>query len=244
MSGHSKWANIKHKKETEDKKRAKVFSKFARLISATARDRGDNPETNAALRAAIEKARSFNMPRENIERAVKRGVGEIGGIKFESLLLEGIGPGGIAVILEALTDNKNRTLAEIRQILERFGGKLTTGGILWMFVRRGTILIKIKSQNKDVDIEKLELLLIEEGAEDIKVKDNILEIYTKPEELEKFKKLLKDKDINVEDSSLDLVPKEEIKIKGEELKNRIKSLFSTLDDREDIQEIYSNIKEL
>lgn len=244
MSGHSKWANIKHKKETEDKKRAKIFSKFARLISATVRDGDNNPETNAVLRAAIEKARSFNMPRENIERAIKRGVGEIGGVKFESLLLEGIGPGGIAVILEVLTDNKNRTLAEIRQILERFGGKLTTGGILWMFVRRGAMLINIKSQNKDVDIEKLELLLIEKGAEDIKVKDNILEIYTKPEELEKFKKLLKDKDINVEDSNLDFVPKEEIKIKEEELKNRIKSLFSALDDREDVQEIYSNIKEL
>jgi len=242
MSGHSKWANIKYKKGMEDKKRAKIFSKFARLISVAAREKGSDPETNSALRAAIEKARSFNMPQEGVERAIKRGTGEIEGLKFEPLLLEGFGPDGIALLLEAVTDNKNRTLAEIRQLLERFGGKLASSGVLWMFERKGVIIVNLKSQIRKFKPEELELILIDAGAEDIKLKGETLEIYIKPENLEKIKKDLEGKEIKIEEISLDFIPKEEIEIKEEDLKEKIKNLFESLDSHDDIQEIYSNIK--
>ncbi|PJC47765.1 MAG: YebC/PmpR family DNA-binding transcriptional regulator [Parcubacteria group bacterium CG_4_9_14_0_2_um_filter_35_11] len=244
MSGHSKWANIKYKKGTEDKKRAKIFSKFARLISVAAREKGGNPETNSALRAVIEKARTLNMPQEGIERAIKKGTGEIEGLKFEPLLLEGFGPGGVAILLEAVTDNKNRTLAEIRQLLERFGGKLASGGVLWMFQRKGVITLNLKSQIKKFKPEELELNLIDAGAEDIKFKNESLEVYTEPEQLERVKKILEGKEIKIEETSLDFVPKEEVEIKKQELKEKIKNLFEALDTREDIQEIYSNVKTL
>ncbi|MFH0987704.1 MAG: YebC/PmpR family DNA-binding transcriptional regulator [Patescibacteria group bacterium] len=236
MSGHSKWSNIKHKKATEDKKRANIFSKFNRLISVAAREGGDNPETNFALRAAIDKARYFNMPQGNIDRAIKRGTGEIEGLKFETLLLEGFGPGGIAVLIEAVTDNKNRTLNEVRQILERGGGKLASGGVSWMFERKGVI------QMKNTRTPELELSLIEAGAEDIKYKDDILEIHTRPEEMDKVKMNLGQKKIKVEDLSIDFVPKEEIEIKEAGLKSKIESLFETLDGNDDVQDIYSNVK--
>ena len=242
MSGHSKWANIKYKKELEDKKRAKIFSKFARLISVTAREKGGNPETNSKLRAAIEKAKSFNMPQENIEKAIKRGTGEIEGARLEPLLLEALGPGGIAILLDVVTDNKNRTLTEIRHLLDKFGGKLASGGVLWMFKRKGVIIINCRSQEGDIDIEELELFLIDAGAEDIKLKDGVLEVYTKPEKLEEIKKILEKKGIKLESASLDFIPKEEIEIKKQELKEKIENLFGALDEHEDVQEIYSNIK--
>jgi len=244
MSGHSKWANIKHKKGIEDKKRAKIFSKFARLISVTAREKGGDPEVNASLRAAIEKAKAFNMPQENVERAIKKGTGEIEELKFEPLLLEGLGPGGTAILLEAVTDNKNRTLTEIRHLLEKFGGKLASGGVLWMFERKGVVTLDIKSQNIDFNPEELELSLIDTGAEDIKLRDNNLEVYTRPEELGKFRKLLEDKKLKIEDASLDFVPKEEVEIRDQELLSKTENLFNSFDDHEDVQEIYSNIKRL
>jgi len=242
MSGHSKWANIKYKKGLEDKKRAKIFSKFARLISVTARERGGNPEANAALRSIIEKAKSFNMPQGNIGRAIKKGTGEIEGLKFEPLSLEGFGPGGIAILLEVVTDNKNRTLTEIRHLLERFGGKLASGGVLWMFQRKGVITMNLKSQTIDLKPEELQLFLIDAGAEDIKLKDESLEIYTKPEELEKVKRVLESKKIRVEDASLNFIPKEEREIREKELKEKIENLFEALDNHEDVQGIYSDLK--
>ena len=244
MSGHSKWANIKYKKGIEDRKRAKVFSKLSRLISLAAREKGGNPEANSALRAAIETAKSFNMPQENIERAIKKGTGEIEGLKLETLLLEGYGPGGIAILLEVVTDNKNRTLTEIRHLLEKFGGKLASGGVLWMFGRKGTIILDSESQERDFTREELELSAIDAGAEDIKTKENTLEIYTRPVDLEKVKKILEDKGIKIENVSLDFVPKEEIEVGNLEMKQKIKKLFEALDEHDDIQEIYANIKTL
>lgn len=243
MSGHSHFKSIKYKKGIEDAKRARIFSKLSRLISITARDKGGDPETNSALRMAIEKAKAFNMPQENIERAIKRGTGVLGGeMKLENLVLEGIAPNGVGIVMEAVTDNRNRTLAEIRHILERGGGKLASGGVLWMFKKKGCITIDPKQQSQDLKKEDLELIAIESGAEDIKWSQGLLEVYTPPEQLEKVKEDLEKKNIKIDEVSLDWVPKEEIELKDEESKQRIMNLFEALDEHPDIQEIYSNLK--
>jgi len=245
MSGHSHWASIKHKKGIEDAKRAKIFSKLSRLILVAAKEKGGNPETNTELRLALEKAKSFNMPQDNIERAIKKGTGEIEGGKIENLLLEAYGTGHIALLIEAVTDNKNRTLAEVRHILEKFGGKLASGSVLWMFEKKGCITINCKrltTDDKQLSREDLELLAIEAGAEDIKHRDEVLEIYTKTREMGKIKKTLKGKGVKIENASLDWVPKEEMEISDKLVKEKIEKLFEALDEHDDVQEIYSNLK--
>jgi YebC/PmpR family DNA-binding regulatory protein len=242
MSGHSHFKSIKYKKGIEDAKRAKIFSKLSRLISVAAREKGGDSELNAELKMAIEKAKGFNMPQGNIERAIKRGTGEIEGGKLETLLLEGFGPGKIAILIEAVTDNKNRTLAEVRHIFESLGGKLASGGALWMFEKKGVIEIPITNNQLSTTKEQLELLVIEAGAEDIKWRDDILEVYTKLGELNKVKKVLEEKGIKIENISLDFVPKEEVKIEDKAIKEKIEKLFQTLDEHDDVQEIYSNLK--
>lgn len=239
MSGHSHWSSIKYKKGIEDAKRAKVFSKFSRLISIIAKEKGGDPETNASLRMAVEKARSFNMPQDNIEKAIKRGTGEIEGAVFESLLLEILGPANIAVLIEVLTDNKNRTLSEIRHLVESFGGKIATGGVLWRFEKKGAIILNLE-ESKIKNQEELELLAIEAGAEDIKIKDGFLEIYTQPQNFEKVKKTLEEKGLKIEEATLNFIPKEEINIKDKAKKQKIEKLFNALDEHSDVQEIYSN----
>ena len=244
MSGHSHWSSIKHKKGAEDAKRAKIFSKLSRLILVIAKEKGGDIETNAELRMAVEKAKSFNMPQSNIERAIKKGTGEIEGGKLENLLLEGYGPGQIALLIEAVTDSKNRTLAEIRHIVEQFGGKLAGGSVLWMFEKKGVITVSDRRQatgDRRLEKEKLELLAIECGAEDIKYQNDILEIYTKPREMEKIKKILEEKGIEIKDISLDWTPKEEMKISDKKTKEKIDKLFEALDEHDDVQEIYSNL---
>lgn len=239
MSGHSHWAGIKHKKGLEDAKRAKIFSKMSRLISVTAREKGGDLEMNAELKIAIERAKSFNMPQENIERAIKRGTGEIEGGKLESLLLEGFGPGKVAILVEGVTDNKNRTVAEIRHLFESFGGKLASGGVLWMFEKKGAI--EIDQQETGKSKEELEMLAIEAGADDIKWQNNTLEIYTKLEDFNNVKKFLEEKGIKIENNNLEFVPKEEVKIEDKETKDKIEKLFEALDEHDDVQEIYSNL---
>lgn len=239
MSGHSHWASIKYKKGLEDAKRAKAFSKFTRLISIAAREMGGDPKINSKLRIVAEQARELNMPQENIERAIKKGTGEIEGVRYENVLLEGFGPGGIALLIEGITDNKNRTIAEIRKILEKFGGKLASGGVAWMFERKG--MIEIKIENEEVKTEDLELSIIEAGAEDIKQKNDTLEVRTKPEELEKVKKNLEQKGIKVQSAVLGFVPKEEMNIGEKEMRKKISELFEALDDQDDVQEIYSSM---
>jgi len=243
MAGHSHFKSIKYKKEIEDTKRARIFSKLSRLIAITAREKGGNPETNPALRMAIERAKAFNMPQENIERAIKRGTGALEeGMKLENLVLEGIAPNGVAIVMEAVTDNRNRTLAEIRHLLERGGGKLASGGVLWMFKKKGCITIDPKQQSQDLKKEDLELIAIESGAEDIKWAQGVLEVYTSPEQLEEVKENLEKRNIKIEEVSLDWVPKEEVEIKDQESKQKIMNLFEALDEHPDIQEIYSNLK--
>ena len=237
MSGHSHWHGIRYKKELEDKKRAKIFSKISRQIAVAARE-GKDPETNPKLRMAIEMAKEFNMPNENIERAIKRGSGEIEGEKLEEVTFECLGPGNVAIIIEGITDNKNRTLSEIKQILQKEGGKLADEGSLrWQFKRMGTIRVNAQNVNK----EDLELLAIDLGAQDFKWRNSMLEIYTKPENLERIKSKLEERKIPIESAQLEWVPEQEIEVSKKE-KEALERLFEALDENDAVQEIYSNLK--
>lgn len=240
MAGHSKWANIKYRKELVDKRKSKIFSKLAKMISIAARN-GKDPETNPALRLAIEKARSVNMPNSNIEKAIKRGAGETKEGQLEEIVYEGYGPGGIQLLIEAITDNKNRTTSEIRHLLGKYNSRLAeSGSVKWNFNQMGVVSIALDKQEKNK--EELELIAIDSGAEDVKWKNNILEIYIKPENLEKAKQFLREKNIVIEDSSLDWIPKNEIEIKDESTKKQLEDLFEALDENDDVKEIYSNVK--
>jgi YebC/PmpR family DNA-binding regulatory protein len=242
MSGHSHWATIKRKKALTDLQRGRIFSKLAREIEIAAREGGD-PELNPKLRVAIEKAKEARMPAENIERAIKRGTGELAGEKLEEVLYEAYGPGGVAVIIEGITDNKNRSLMEIKQILQKYNGKLVSeGAVRWMFERKGCIVVNLKDQDpKFRNKEALELAAIESGAEDIYWHDDSLDIYTEIENLDKTKKSLEERGIKIESFSLDWVPKEMIDA-DEKTKELCKKLFEALDETDTVQEIYSNLK--
>lgn len=242
MSGHSHWSKIRYRKTAVDSQKSKAFSKMASEIAVAAREGGD-PNFNAKLRLAIEKAKSIRLPAENIERAIKRGTGELAGAKLESVIFEAYGPGGIAIIIEGITDNKNRTLGEIKQVLNQNNGKLVgEGAVRWMFERKGCLIVDSKLQSEDLkDKEKLELAAIEAGAENIYWHEDVLDVYTKIEDLEKVKKNLENKGIEVESASLDWVAKEEISLKEEE-KTACQKLFEALDENEAVQEIYSNLK--
>lgn len=243
MSGHSHWATIKRQKSVADAKKGKVFSKMARVISIAAKEKGGDPSTNASLRMAIEQAREFNMPKENIDRAIKKGTGELEGEKLEEVIFEAFGPGGIAVIIEGITDNKNRSLGEIKQIVNQNNGKLANeGSVRWLFEKKGFITINPKFpisnfQTKD----DLELTVIESGAEDTKWDGDNFDIFTKPEDFEKVKKTLEEKGIKVESSDLGWVAKEEIPV-GEKEKEQAEKLFEALDENDAVQNVYSNLK--
>jgi len=243
MSGHSHARTIRHQKNITDQKRGQIFSKMARVIWVAVKEGGPNTETNSKLRLAIETAHSFRMPNENIERAIKRATGEIPEKKLEEVLYEAYGPGGIAIIIEGITDNKNRSLNEIKQILNQHGGKLVQeGAIKWMFERKGCITINVKSQMSNVKTkEELELLAIEAGAEDLYWYDDDLDVYTNIKDLEKVKKNLEEKGVKIDSTSFDLKPKEMIDLKEKEKESCLK-LFEALDESESVQEIYSNLK--
>jgi len=242
MSGHSHAKTIKKVKEASDKKRGQIFSKMARVISVAVEEGGANPETNSKLRLAIEQAKTFNMPKENVERAIKRAAGEGGGERLEEVFFEAYGPGGIAIIVEGITDNKNRTLGEIKQVLSQNNGKLVgEGSVKWMFKRKGCLIIELKLQIEDLkNKEKLEMAAIEAGADDVYWHNDTLDVYTKIEELEKVKRTLEERGIKIESASLDWVPKEEVSL-DEKTKGACQKLFEELDENDSVQEIYSNL---
>ena len=236
MSGHSHSKTIKHAKGITDQKRGRVFSKLARVISLAAKEGGPNPETNNKLKVVIEQAKQFNLPKENIERAIKQASGATEEANLAEVIFEAYGPGGIALIIEGITENKNRALNEIKQILTQHNGKMVgEGGVQWMFEHKG--VITINSNNK----EESELLAIESGADDVSWEDNALDIYTKPEDLEKVKENLENKNIKIESSSLEWVAKENVEV-GEKDKEACQKLFDALDENEAVQGIYSNAK--
>jgi len=242
MSGHSKWSKIKRGKAITDAKRGKLFSKLAKIISVAAREKGGDPKFNPTLRLAIEKAKEANMPNENIERAIAKGAGEEEGSRMEEFLYEAYGPGGIALLIEGITDNKNRSLAEIKNILAKQNAKFAeAGGVSYLFQKRGVIVVDNTRANLPKD--DLELAAIEAGAQDTKRPDeNSLIIYTNPSELEKVKGNLESQHISSESASLDWVPTAEIEVIDSKIKEQIEKLFEALDENDDVNEIYSNLK--
>jgi YebC/PmpR family DNA-binding regulatory protein len=243
MSGHSHAKTVRKKKEADAQKRGQIFSKMARLIQVAVRQGGPNPETNSKLKMAIELAKSYNVPSENIERAIKRATGEIEGEKLEEISIEALGPEGIALIIEGITDNKNRALTEIRQVLGKFNGKLASeGSVKWMFERKGCITINLKDQNSKIKTkEDLELIAIDSGAEDLYWYDDNLDIYCEVKDLEKVKERLKEKGVKIDSVTLDWKPKEMIDLE-EKKKEECLKLFEALDELDSVQEIFSNLK--
>jgi len=241
MSGHSHWHSIKHKKSITDAKKSKFFSKVTREIVLASREGGNKPDFNSKLRLAIEKARSVNMPADNIEKAIKRGAGEDQGEILEQFLFEAYGPGNAAILIEGITDNKNRALGEIKQILHQHNGKMVAeGAIRWMFERKGVIVIN--NEQKTTGKESLELTAIEAGAQDFSWHDDFLDIYTKPEDSEGVKKALEEKGYKIDSISLDWVAKETMELPENEEK-KCEELFEALDESDSVQEIYSNLKD-
>jgi len=215
---------------------------MARVISIAAKEGGPNPESNAKLGVAIETAKRLNLPKENIERAIKRGTGEEGAEKLEEVCFEAFGPEGTAVIIEGITDNKNRALSEIKQILNQYNGKLVgEGAVKWLFEKRGVIAIVPSAQSPIKNNEELELAAIEAGAEDVRWYDEDMEVYTKPEELEKVKKSLEEKGIKTDSTFLDWVAKEEVFL-DENKKASCQKLFDALDESDSVQDVYSNVR--
>ncbi len=238
MAGHSKWAQIKHKKAREDAKRGKIFSKLLRAIMVAAKQGGGNPDTNVQLARAIEKAKEYNVPQENIERAIKRGTGELSGSEqIEQIFYEGYAPGGVALIVEAMTDNRNRTAAEIRNIFSRHGGHLgETGCVSWIFERKGLISVE-KSEN--VDEEELFNIALEAGAEDMNIEENYYEILTTPENFKQVKEALEKKGIAFASADVTMFPKTTVKVTDEDAK-KVLRLVEALEEHDDVQEVYAN----
>ncbi len=236
MSGHSKWAGIKHRKAAQDAKRGRLFTKLIREITVAAREGGGNPETNPRLRTAIERARDANMPQDNIEKAIKRGTGELPGVTYESCIFEGYGPGGVAIMVEALTDNKNRTSAEIRNIFSKKGGNMAgSGSVAWVFNKKGYILVS----KEQIGEEELFSIVVDAGAEDIKTEGKSYEILCDPKDFENVKNVLKEKNIKWEIAELTMIPTSTVKVTGSEAK-QVLSLIEALEDHDDVQKVYAN----
>ena len=237
MSGHSKWASIKHKKGAADAKRGKLFSRLAKEIIIAAKNGGGDPDKNARLRTAISSAKSVNMPNDNIDRAIKRGTGEIEGVTYEELTYEVYGPGGVAILLEIVTDNKNRTASELRTLLNRRGGNIAnSGSVAWLFEKKGVIrILKDKS-----DEDTLFTIAIDAGADDIDTEsEDAFEITCSPDSYEQVKQAVIDGGIETELAELSLVPKNTVRVEGREAE-RVLTLVGELEDHEDVQNVYAN----
>jgi len=236
MAGHSKWAQIKHKKALKDARRGKLFSKIIREITVAVRIGGPDPEANPRLRLVLEKAREVNLPKENIEKAIKRALGNEEGTNYEEVIYEGYGPEGVAFIVKALTDNKNRTVNEIRHIFSKYGGNLaTSGSVLWQFSEKGVIYI---SKNK-VDENKLFETALNLDIEDIKEDEDSFIIYTNPKNFHNVKQNLIESGFEIESSSITLIPQNTIKLDTQKAQKILK-LYEALDEHDDVQEVYAN----
>ncbi|MFH0958059.1 MAG: YebC/PmpR family DNA-binding transcriptional regulator [Pseudomonadota bacterium] len=236
MSGHNKWSTIKHKKGAADAKRGKVFSKLIKELTIAARMGGGDADGNPRLRTALNAARNANMPKENIERAIKRGTGEIEGVNYEEIIYEGYGPGGVAVMVEALTDNKNRTVAEIRHIFDKYNGNLgETGCVNWMFQKKGMIVISAEGLTEDEVME----LALENGAQDVAVEEDSFEISVDPSDFESVRKAVEDRGWKIDDAEITMVPQNTLKLDGKKAEQMLK-MMDTLDDHDDLERVYAN----
>jgi YebC/PmpR family DNA-binding regulatory protein len=236
MSGHSKWHSIKHKKAAADSKRGRIFTRLIKEMTAAARMGGGDPDANPRLRLAIATAKASNMPAENIKRAVMRGTGELPGVSYEDVNYEGYGPGGVAIFMHALTDNKNRTVAELRHILSKNGGNLgETGCVGWMFERKGYFVVEKSS----VDEEKLLDLALSAGADDMREDGSNFEILTAPESFDTVRSALESAKIATTAAEISMMPQNYIKLEGKNAQTMLK-LMEALEDHEDIQSVWAN----
>lgn len=238
MSGHSKWASIKHKKAAIDAKRGQLFTKLIKELTAAARAGGGNVDTNIRLRAAITKAKESNMPSDNIEKAVMRGTGELPGITYEEASYEGYGPAGIAIMIDVVTDNKNRTTAELRNLMSKKGANMAqAGAVSFLFQKKGYVVVE-----KDaVDEDKLMNIVLEAGAEDMRTDDpKVYEIISQPQDLENIKKAVSEKNIAIQSAETTMLPSTTIKITDKAAANTILGLMEVLEEHEDVQHVYSN----
>lgn len=236
MSGHSKWATIKRKKAAIDAKRGKIFTRLIKEITIAARHGGGDPDGNPRLRLAVDNAKAANMPADNIERAIKKATGELEGSTYHETLYEGYGPGGIAVIVEAATDNKNRTVAEVRHLFSKHGGTMgELNSVAWMFERKGVITVKRENRSED---EMMEIIL-ETGADDLQTEEDFFEVTTAIETFEPVRKALLEKKLTIENASLQWIAKNLVAISGESSEKLMK-LIDALEDSEDVQNVFSN----
>lgn len=236
MSGHSKWANIRFRKERQDAKKGKIFTKLIKEITIAARSGGGDPESNPRLRTAIQNAKAANMPMKNIENAIKKGTGELPGVVYEEVVYEGYGPGGVAMLILCTTDNRNRTVSEIRHLLNKYGGNLGESGcVSWVFERKG--LIRVSRQNYDE--EELMLIAIDAGAEDFKAEDDFFEIYTAFEDLDEVQNNLTRQGIQIDSAEVTYLPQSTVHLDGKNAEQMLK-LLEALEENDDVQNVFAN----
>ena len=238
MSGHSKWSTIKHKKGAADAKRGQLFTKLSRAIMVAAKEGGSDPATNMSLANAVEKARSYSMPKDNIDRAIAKGAGEgTDGATFETVVYEGYGPEGVAVIVEALTDNRNRTAADVRHLFSKHGGNLgATGAVAWQFERRGVVLVAAEG----VDEDELFLAVADAGADDVEQDGSVFQISSAPEQLSSVRGAVEAAGFSIESAELSMVPKVTVEIGDESTAKRVVRLVEGLEENDDVQDVYAN----
>lgn len=236
MSGHSKWKTNKGKKMAADAKKGAAYTKIIKEIVVAAREGGGNPDTNAHLRTVIARARELNMPLDNVKTAVKRGTGELPGITYESVMYEAYGPQGVAILIDALTDNKNRTTAELRNIMSKKGGNMAgAGSVSWMFTQKGYFLIE-KSQKPE---DEMMTIVLDAGAQDLKSDDKNYEVFCSVQDFEQVKAAIQEKGIVCQDAELTMVPSSSIKVAGNEAKQLL-GLIEALEEHDDVQQVYAN----
>ena len=236
MSGHSKWSTIKRKKGAADAKRGKLFTKLIKEITIAAREGGGDPNANPRLRLAVDNAKAANMPADNIDRAIKKATGELEGVTYYELTYEGYGPGGIAILVEVATDNKNRTVADVRHLFSKYGGSMgENGSVAWMFDRKGVITLPAQDKTEDEILD----IILEAGAEDLQTEDDFFEIQTDLENFEPVRKALVAEGLNIENASLQWIAKNTVEVK-DETAEKVMKLIDALEDSDDVQNVYSN----
>ncbi len=236
MSGHNKWSTIKHKKGAADAKRGKLFSKIIKEITIAARMGGGDAEGNPRLRTAVNAARAANMPKDNVEKAIKRGTGEIAGVNYEEITYEGYGPGGVAVLVEVLTDNKNRTVAEVRHIFEKYNGNLGESGcVSWMFKKQGIVVVAADGLDEDEVMETA----LECGALDVQKEGQGFELTADPADVEAVRKAVEDKGWKIELAEVTMIPQTTVKLEGKKAEQMLK-MMDALDDNDDMQKVFAN----
>jgi len=235
MAGHSKWANIKHRKGAQDAKRGKVFTKIIKELTVAAKIGGGDPDSNPRLRTAIDKAKQANMPKDNVDRAIKKGTGDLDGVNYEEGIFEGYGPGGVAVIVDFLTDNRTRTVADVRHCFSKYGGNLgVSGSVAFLFDRKGLI-----SFSMDNDFDQIFEIALEAGAEDVKDEGDAIEVFTEPGDFIEVRDAMAEAGLQWETAELSMIPQNQVQLEGKQAESMLK-MMDALEDNDDVQNVYAN----